>query len=140
MFCSHCGAQIPNGSHHCPRCGAVQNAPLAASVPPQTPPVNFKDYQTLNIVLTIISFLCCGGWLGVIFGVLGIVFSSQAKNAFQTANYTEAQAKAKTARLMSILVMVMIGLGAIFSIIILLIYGAGIFAVIASELNMFLAL
>ena len=142
MFCPHCGTQVPDGSHHCTQCGVALNAqqPAPASAQPQTPPADFKDYQTINIILAIVSFLCCGGWIGVIFGVLGIVFGSQAKSAFQAGNYAEAQAKAKSAKLMSILAMVMVGIGAIATIVLLLIYGAGIFAMIAAELNLILAL
>ena len=72
------------------------------------------------------------GWIGVIFGVLGIVFSSQAKAAFNSGNMTEALSKSKNARLMCILGLVMIGIGAIATIVLLSLYGVGIIAGFAS--------
>lgn len=133
MFCPHCGSQIADGSAFCPSCGANLNAstpsPNPASKP--APSGEFKDYQTFSIIITVVSFLCCGGWIGVIFGVLGIVFSSQAKAAFNSGNMTEALSKSKNARLMCILGLVMIGIGAIATIIILAVYGTAIIATIA---------
>ena len=39
MFCSKCGAQIPEGAAHCPQCGApVGNAPQAQQAASQTQP------------------------------------------------------------------------------------------------------
>ena len=68
----------------------------------------------------------------MIFGVLGIVFSSQAKAAFNSGNMTEALSKSKNARLMCILGLVMIGIGAIATIVLLSLYGVGIIAGFAS--------
>lgn len=133
MFCPHCGSQIADGSAFCPSCGANLNAstPSPNPAPDPAPSGEFKDYQTFSIIIAVVSFLCCGGWIGVIFGVLGIVFSSQAKAAFNSGNMTEALSKSKNARLMCILGLVMIGIGAIATIIILALYGTAIIATIA---------
>lgn len=133
MFCPHCGSQIADGSAFCPSCGANLNASTPSPNPASDPAPSgeFKDYQTFSIIITVVSFLCCGGWIGVIFGVLGIVFSSQAKAAFNSGNMTEALSKSKNARLMCILGLVMIGIGAIATIIILAVYGTAIIATIA---------
>lgn len=102
MFCPHCGSQIADGSAFCPSCGANLNASTPSPNPASDPAPSgeYKDYQTFSIIITVVSFLCCGGWIGVIFGVLGIVFSSQAKAAFNSGNMTEALSKSKNARLM----------------------------------------
>ena len=133
MFCPHCGSQIADGSAFCPSCGANLNAstPSPNPAPNPAPSGEYKDYQTFSIIISVVSFLCCGGWIGVIFGVLGIVFSSQAKAAFNSGNMTEALSKSKNARLMCILGMVMIGIGAIATITILALYGTAIIATIA---------
>lgn len=139
MFCPHCGSQIAGNPDFCPSCGAKlsASAPTAPEQPAPQPTPNpapsgeYKDYQTFSIIITVVSFLCCGGWIGVIFGVLGIVFSSQAKAAFNSGNMTEALSKSKNARLMCILGLVMIGIGAIATIIILALYGTAIIATIA---------
>lgn len=134
MFCPHCGSQIADGSAFCPSCGVQLNASAPAAVSEQpAASSSYKDYQTFSIIVSIVSFLCCGGWLGVIFGVLGIVFSSQAKTAFNAGDMIQAESKSKNARLMCILGLVMIGIGAITSVIILALYGASI-AAMFSEL------
>ena len=134
MFCPHCGSQIADGSAFCPSCGANLNAstPSPNPAPNPAPSGEYKDYQTFSIIISVVSFLCCGGWIGVIFGVLGIVFSSQAKAAFNSGNMTEALSKSKNARLMCILGLVMIGIGAIATIVLLSLYGVGIIAGFAS--------
>lgn len=147
MFCPHCGSQIAGNTAFCPSCGAKLSAsapaapeqtapqPVPQPAPDPAPSGEFKDYQTFSIIIAVVSFLCCGGWIGVIFGVLGIVFSSQAKSAFNSGNMTEALSKSKNARLMCILGLVMIGIGAIATVVILALYGTAIFAMIAEGAN-----
>ena len=133
MFCPHCGSQIADGSAFCPSCGANLNAstPTPNPAPNPAPSGEYKDYQTFSIIISVVSFLCCGGWIGVIFGVLGIVFSSQAKTAYASGDMQQALTRSKNARLMCILGMVMIGIGAIATITILALYGTAIIATIA---------
>ena len=133
MFCPHCGSQIADGSAFCPSCGANLNAstPSPNPAPNTAPSGEYKDYQTFSIIISVVSFLCCGGWIGVIFGVLGIVFSSQAKTAYASGDMQQALTRSKNARLMCILGMVMIGIGAIATITILALYGTAIIATIA---------
>ena len=134
MFCPHCGSQIADGSAFCPSCGANLNASTPSPNPASDPAPSgeYKDYQTFSIIITVVSFLCCGGWIGVIFGVLGIVFSSQAKTAYASGDMQQALTRSKNARLMCILGMVMIGIGAIATIVLLSLYGVGIIAGFAS--------
>ena len=133
MFCPHCGSQIADGSAFCPSCGANLNASTPSPNPASDPAPSgeYKDDQTFSIIITVVSFLCCGGWIGVIFGVLGIVFSSQAKTAYASGDMQQALTRSKNARLMCILGMVMIGIGAIATITILALYGTAIIATIA---------
>ena len=134
MFCPHCGSQIADGSVFCPSCGANLNAstPSPNPAPNPAPSGEYKDYQTFSIIISVVSFLCCGGWIGVIFCVLGIVFSSQAKTAYASGDMQQALTRSKNARLMCILGMVMIGIGAIATIVLLSLYGVGIIAGFAS--------
>ena len=134
MFCPHCGSQIADGSAFCPSCGANLNASTPSPNPASNPAPSgeYKDYQTFSIIIAVVSFLCCGGWIGVIFGVLGIVFSSQAKTAYASGDMQQALTRSKNARLMCILGMVMIGIGAIATIVLLSLYGVGIIAGFAS--------
>lgn len=95
MYCPHCGTELPSDSAFCPHCGSsLAPAPAAPAV---SQPVN--DFRTLNIVLTALSALSCNG-IGCVFGGLGIVFGSQARAAQAACDETDAQTKAKYARLM----------------------------------------
>ena len=95
MYCPHCGAELSSGAAFCPHCGSsLAPAPAAPAV---SQPVN--DFRTLNIVLTALSVLSCNG-IGCVFGGLGILFSSQARAAQAACDETDAQTKAKYARLM----------------------------------------
>lgn len=143
MFCPHCGSQIPGNTTFCPSCGAKlgASAPAAPAAPVQPKPAQastgaYKDYKAFSIIIAVVSFLCCGGWVGVIFGVLGIVFSSQAKTFYDAGDMVQAEAKSKSARTMCILGIVMIVIGAIMTCILLTVYGASIVAMIATEMGM----
>ena len=121
MICPNSGAQVADNADFCLTCGAKLNAP-APSAP-------IQDYQVANIIVTIASFLCCGGMLGVVFGVLGIVFGSQAKAAVSAGRTDEAATHAKNAKLMFILGLVMIGVSLLLTIVIGALYGTLIAAV-----------
>lgn len=96
MYCPHCGAELPGDSAFCPHCGSsLAPAPAAPAI---SQPVN--DFRTLNIVLTALSVLSCIGTIGGVFGGLGILFGSQARAAQAAGDETDAQTKAKYARLM----------------------------------------
>lgn len=68
MFCSKCGATIPEGAAHCPQCGApVGTAPQTQQAAPQTQPQQAKTQQAapkkkftgnkLHLVLVIAMFV-----------------------------------------------------------------------------------
>ena len=110
MFCTNCGMNNPDNAAHCTQCGKALTAPVrqtAAPVQPETAPENFKDFKTINILITVFSCLCCcSGCLAIVslvLGIVGIVFSSQAKTAFAAGDYATAQSKAKTAKIMAII-------------------------------------
>lgn len=65
MFCSHCGAVIPDGSQFCPQCGGSCAEPQA---PVAQPEVNVNDPQNIASVL-VTSSVCvrCSGSLSASF-------------------------------------------------------------------------
>lgn len=55
MFCSKCGAQIPDNSVWCPKCGQATQSSSSTPV---------KSLDEPSILLNIISFLCpLAGWI-----------------------------------------------------------------------------
>ncbi len=54
---------------------------------------------TLPLVISIVSFFCCG--LGFIGGIVGLIFSLQAKTALGQGQIEDARSKAKIALLVS---------------------------------------
>ena len=118
MFCTNCGMSNPDTATHCTNCGNALKAPVQTASAPVQPevsaPENFKDFKTFNIIITVFSGLCCcSGCLAIVslvLGIVGIVFSSQAKTAFAAGDYATAQAKAKTAKIMAIIGAVILGI------------------------------
>lgn len=133
MLCPICGVNNPDHATHCSNCGTtLTEAPNAA--PQQAAPANFKDYMTANIILLVVSLLCAGGCVGMILSIVGIVMGSQAKSAYSIGDYATAESKAKVAKIMMLVTIVMVVIGLIATGIILLIYGGSIVALIASEM------
>lgn len=77
MFCSKCGAEIPEGAQWCPKCGAQQGAPVqtpteSGNVLPQTAPGSIPGFilslagllvdwvPIAGLVLSIIGTVICG--------------------------------------------------------------------------------
>lgn len=147
MFCPNCGANNPDNALHCANCGTALHAqpqpkPAAPTpAPQQTPPADFKHYQTLNIILTVYNFLCCSsGWFftgflsllpslaAVVLSILGVVFSSQAKSAYAAGDYNLALSKAKTAKTMAIINVVInavLILSCVLLVVLALVFGIG---------------
>ena len=153
MFCPHCGAENPNTARHCKGCGTVLNAQPTPPVR-QTPPAGFKDYMTLNIVFTALNLLCCStSWFfsgilsiplhiaAIVMCILGLVFSGQAKGAYNSGDYALAATKAKPAKTMLIITVILDVLLLIFQLVgavfLLLSAGTGAFVAIAEEMGMF---
>lgn len=133
MLCPNCGVNNPDYATHCSNCGTtLAEAPTTA--PQQAAPANFKDYMTANIILLVVSLLCAGGCVGMILSIVGIVMGSQAKSAYSIGDYATAESKAKVAKIMMLVTIVMVVISLIATGIILLIYGGSIVALIASEM------
>jgi predicted nucleic acid-binding Zn ribbon protein len=156
MFCPHCGAQIPENAVFCPVCGkriepAQQEQPAApqpeqplyqqpqpyqnpvAQQPAYAGPV-ISDFLAGNIVMTILSFLCCN-ILALIPGIIGIVYSSGVKSSLREGNQMEAEGKAKTAKILFFVTLGLVVLGLIANIVIFSISGAGAFQEIINEME-----
>lgn len=78
-----------------------------------------KDYLVVNIVLTVLCFLCCSciNFFGVITGIIGIVSSSQVRSAVSAGNLVLADQKSRTAKAMMIATAVIFGLAVVMTII-----------------------
>lgn len=75
-------------------------------------PQNLPDnYMTLSIVATVLGFLtCCTSCLiSAILGIIAIVFSSQVSNKFIVGDYQGALSDAKTAKILSIVSLIITG-------------------------------
>ena len=92
MFCSNCGAEVPDNSRFCPKCGnslsesPVYSAPSAKQAQGVRPPT----YLVLSVIVTI---FCC-----LIFGIIGIVYGSKVDPAWNAGLYDEAREYSRKAR------------------------------------------
>lgn len=59
-----------------------------------------KDHLVGNIVLTVLGSASC---IGLILGIIGIVFSSQVKSKYAGGDYAGAESASSTARIMFII-------------------------------------
>ncbi|MBP5343438.1 zinc-ribbon domain-containing protein [bacterium] len=93
MFCSNCGKEIDDNSKYCPYCGAINEFDGTTSTKTVVEENNdkryerFRDYEnaeyfnetpTIGILALVFSIL--GGYLGLIFGIIGLVKYKQPKN------------------------------------------------------------
>ncbi|MDR1881410.1 MAG: CD225/dispanin family protein [Prevotella sp.] len=70
----------------------------------QTKPARPDNNLILAIIATVISLLTCCGWvscIGVILGIIAIVFSTQVDSKYFTGDYTGAEKAAKNAKTLS---------------------------------------
>lgn len=91
MFCRNCGAELPEGSRFCPKCGSSLtdpsvSRPSVSSVQGLRPPT----YLVLSILVTV---CCC-----VVFGIIGIVYAAKVDPAWNAGRYEEARAYSRKAR------------------------------------------
>ena len=77
-----------------------------------------KDYMTLAIITTILSFFCCN-LVGLIVGGIGINFGNQVFREYVQGNYSRALSKSNKAK---ILTYINIGLSAFFIIIYIVLF------------------
>ena len=140
MFCSECGTKMDEGTRFCPTCGHAVNQQAAqpASQQPQSSgsytyqpepePVTYvqtatqpysadpnganahiPDYLVLNIIFSVLA-LCCCNCFAVVTGIVGIVFSSGVRTALNAGDLATALSKSKTAKIMMIISIVLVGL------------------------------
>ena len=100
MFCSKCGAKLPDDAEFCPSCGREFKHVTTTTD-------NCAPYQQNipnHLVWAILVTLCCC----LPFGIVAIVYSTQVTTHLQAGNY-EAARKASNAALTWILVSVIVG-------------------------------
>lgn len=76
-----------------------------------------NNYMAMNIVATIVGFLCGGCCIQGIIGIVGIVFSSQVDSKFNQGDLNGAISSAQTAKTIGIVSLVLTGLAFIGGII-----------------------
>jgi Interferon-induced transmembrane protein. len=96
---------------------------------------NFNDYSqpakpdnnlVLAIISTVVSLITCCGWvscIGVILGIIAIVFSTQVDNKYSARDYAGAESASKTAKLLSLIAFGTVALSIIFIIISIVLQG-----------------
>ena len=74
MFCKNCGEQLPDDANVCPKCGTSvrqensQNEPVV------------QNQESSAIGILSIVFGALGGFLGLIFGIIGIATYKKPEN------------------------------------------------------------
>ena len=92
MYCNNCGSKIKEGDKYCPNCGneievdsiftnyeegyTLDSEKSSSST--QTPPVDQEnkksdDKQARVLSILAIIFGAFGGWLGLVFGIIGLI-------------------------------------------------------------------
>lgn len=79
-------------------------------LPPQDKPNN---YMVMNIIATVVGFLCGGCCIQGIVGIVGIVFSSQVDSKYNQGDLNGAMSSAQTAKIIGIVSLVLSGLAII---------------------------
>jgi hypothetical protein len=132
LFCPHCGAFVEDSAVHCPQCGGALRPAAAPAAEIVSDPSSVKDYLTVNIVLLVLSVLCCGSVPSIVTGIIGVVFSSQARDLLRAGKWSEAAQKSRTARAMAIATGILLGVMALLLILLVALYGTVIFALLAN--------
>lgn len=109
----------------------VQAAPQDGSSKP------IKDYLVGNIITTVFSFCCCS-FIGMITGIIGIVFSSGVKSALLTGDMQSARSKSDTAKIMFFVTLGLLILGIIINVIFFALGMSDIYPDILDELSYYM--
>lgn len=86
-------------------------------------PAKPDNYLVLAIVATVLGLCSC---IGTIIGIVAIVFATQVDSKYNLGDYAGAESSSKNAKLLSIIGLVIAGLGIIGSIIYYAVVGAAI--------------
>ena len=123
MICPNCKSIQPDSAQYCSVCSAnmlAQAAPQYQAQPqyqaapqyqmPQNQPVEeIKDYSAMAIIATVVSVIFCN-IIGLVCGIFAIVYSGKVKDALAAGRYAEAQSASATAKICSIIALVLFGL------------------------------
>jgi len=144
MICPKCGSSNMDGVTFCGACGTQLKTIEAPAYQPtqQSKAQQFgspyggpsngglvvpKNYMTEAIIVTVISFFCCGSVISLILGIIAIVKASNVTTKFQMGLINEAVQEADSAKKLTIWAAV---IAAVWAIIIIVLYIMGIAAII----------
>ena len=120
MFCPNCGSPNPENAAHCGSCGTHLGQPAAAHAagPPgphqsALPVGTVPNHMGLAIGSLVVNLLgCCLP----VFGIIAVVYASQVNGKLQMGDQVGAQAAAESAKLWSIVGLVVGGIFLVISI------------------------
>lgn len=80
-----------------------------------------RDWLIWAIVSTVLGVFL-SYTIGFLFGGIGIIFSALANSAYKSGNIADAQEKNRTAKIMTIISLVINGIGLLFILLLILLY------------------
>lgn len=106
MICKNCNTNNAEGAKFCVGCGAaletaqpVNNAQNYQGAPNYNAGATVPTYNmTPAIIATVVSVLCCGGVIGLIFSILSLVEGSKVKNYVAQGDIVNANNSLETAK------------------------------------------
>lgn len=72
---------------------------------PARRPYNWMGWSIFNTIMGLLF-----GWISTILGIVGIIFSAQAKNRYEQCDYAGAESSARVAKIVNIIGLVILGL------------------------------
>ncbi len=131
MYCPNCGAQNADNANRCANCGYVVQSIQTPRVDVPPPPVtaggsvsSIPTRLTGAIVLTVLNFflflfgfltlLNLFNFLGVITGIVAIVFAAQVSGRIGSGNYAGATEASSYAKIMNWVSLGIMALGVIY--------------------------
>lgn len=85
MFCQYCGKEISNDTKFCPNCGQAVNGNNSNGYYQNTNSNNnsfqaVKSEENAAIGILAIVFSVIGGWIGLVFSIIGLCIYKEQKN------------------------------------------------------------